>query len=58
MYSDSHSTKEETYNISIKNIYGRSRAAIALAGEIGNLTIYGVECAEGTPMFYDWERIF
>ncbi len=58
MYSYRHCTKEETYNISIKNIYGRGRAAIALAGEIGNLTIYGVECGENTPMFYEWEKIF
>jgi hypothetical protein len=58
LYGTRHATKDETYNISVKNVYGRSRAAIALAGEIGNLTLCGIECAEGTPMFYDWERVF
>ena len=49
-----HCTKEETYNISVKNIYGRGVAVIAMAGEVGNLTFYGIEGAEGTPMFHDW----
>ena len=51
MYGPRHCTKEETYNISIKNVYGAGNEALALAGEIGNLVIYGIECAEGTPMF-------
>ena len=54
MYGYRHCTKEETYNISVKNVYGRGIAVIALAGEIGCLTMYGIEAAEGTPMFYDW----
>ena len=54
MYGYRHCTKEETYNISVKNVYGRGIAVIALAGEIGSLTMYGIEAAEGTPMFYDW----
>ncbi len=37
----------------VKNVYGRGTAAIALAGEIGNLIIYGVECADGTVMIED-----
>ena len=56
MYGYRHCTKEETYNISVKNVYGRGKAVIALAGEMGNLTMYGIEAAEGTPMFYDWEE--
>ena len=58
MYGYRHCTKEETYNISVKNVYGRSRAVIALAGEIGNLTMFGIEAGEGTPMFYNWEKVF
>ena len=54
MYGSRHCTKDETYGISVKNIYGCGNAAPAIAGEIGNLVIYGVECAEGTKMFYDW----
>ena len=56
MYGSRHCTKDETYNISVKNVYGRGKAVVALAGEIGNLTMYGIEAAQGTPMFYDWEE--
>ncbi len=53
LYGTRHCTKEETYNISIKNVYAAGDEALALAGEIGNLVIYGIECAEGTKMFAD-----
>ena len=40
MYGSRHSTKDETYNISVKDVFGcGSRAAIHLAGAIGNLTL-------------------
>ena len=52
-YGARHSTADETYNITIKNVYARGIAAIALAGEIGNIAIYGIECAEGTVMIED-----
>ena len=51
LYGTRHCTKDETYNITVKNIYSAGDEAIALAGEIGNLVIYGIECAEGTKMF-------
>ncbi len=51
LYGTRHCTKEETYNILIKNVYAAGISALALAGEIGNLSIYGIECAEGTRMF-------
>jgi len=57
MYGSRHSTKDDTYNISVKNVYGRGKAVVALAGEIGNLVMYGIEAAEGTPMFYDWDEM-
>ena len=56
MYGSRHATKDETYNISVKNVYGRGKAVIALAGEMENITMYGIEAAEGTPMFFDWEE--
>ena len=57
LYGNRHSTKEETYNITIKNVYyAEGKAAIALAGEIGNLVMYGIECSEKTKMLLD-ERI-
>lgn len=56
MYGSRHSTEDETYNISVKNVYGRGKAVIALAGEMKNLVMYGIEAAEGTPMFFDWDE--
>ena len=56
MYGPRHCTKDETYNISVKNVYGRGFAVLAIAGEIGNLTMYGIEAAEGTPMFHEWDE--
>ena len=53
MYGERHSTREETYNITVKNVYGRGEAVIALAGEIGDLAMYGIECCEGTQMLLD-----
>ncbi len=53
MYGDRHATKEETYNITIKNVFGRGKAVIALAGNMKNLIIYGIEAAEGTQMLLD-----
>lgn len=51
LYGPRHCTKDETYNITVKNVYAAGGEALALAGEIGNLVIYGIECAEGTKMF-------
>ena len=56
MYGTRHATKEETYNISIKNVYCRSKYAIALAGEIQNLVMYGIECQDDCKMLLD-ERV-
>lgn len=52
-YGARHSTADETYNITVKNVYSRGKAAIALAGEIGKLVIYGIEAADGTVMIED-----
>ena len=55
LYGPRHCTTEETYNISVKNLYGRGIAVIATAGEIGNLTVENISGGEGTPLYYDWE---
>lgn len=53
MYGSRHATSDETYNITIKNVFSRGQYAIALAGAVQNLTMYGIECAEGTKMLLD-----
>ena len=50
-----HATEDEVYNISIKNVYGRGQAVLAFAGGMKNVTLYGIEGAEGTPMFHKWD---
>lgn len=42
LYGSRHSTKEETYNISINNVFGGGRSAVRLAGEITNCKITNV----------------
>ena len=50
LYGSRHATRDETYNITIRNIRSRAaNAAIALAGEIAQLTVEHVECFDGTP---------
>lgn len=48
MYGDRHSTAEETYNITIRNVYSRAAdAAVNLAGAITNLTLDNINTFDG-----------
>jgi hypothetical protein len=54
MYGSRHATADETCRITVRNVYSRARdGAIALAGEMTDLVLYGIECAEGTKMLRD-----
>ena len=53
MYGKRHATADETYNITIKNVYGEGEAAVALAGQMANVTMENVTSAEGTPLLLD-----
>lgn len=53
LYGTRHATEDETYNISIRNVVGRSDYAIALAGKMSGLSMYGIECREGCKMLLD-----
>lgn len=53
MYGTRHATSDETYNITIKNVFSRGQYAVALAGAVKNLVMHGIECAEGTKMLLD-----
>ncbi|MBQ9806434.1 MAG: hypothetical protein IJW49_08030 [Clostridia bacterium] len=54
LYGERHSTAEETYNISIKNIAGRGQAVLHLAGAIGTLTIENAVAMDGVPLAEDY----
>jgi hypothetical protein len=56
LYGIRHSTAEETYNITLRSIYGRGNYVISLAGVIAELTIEDIKAAPGTELLRD-ERI-
>jgi len=53
LYGTRHASKEETYNITIKNVLSRALYAVSLAGEIANLVMQGVECRDGCKPLLD-----
>ena len=53
LYGPRHSTKEETYNIQIRNVVGGGWYAVSLAGEIDRLVMYGIEAINGAKMVRD-----
>lgn len=53
MYGTRHATAEETYRITVRNVFARGRYAVSLAGEIGELVMYGIVCEDGTGMLID-----
>ena len=53
LYGERHATKDETYNIKVKNVYGNGEYAVSLAGDMRDFTMYGIECAKGTRMLLD-----
>jgi hypothetical protein len=56
LYGTRHATKDETYNITIRNVRSRSDYAVSLAGDMENVVLYGIEAYEGCRMLLD-ERI-
>ena len=57
LYGTRHATKEETYNITVRNVRSRAPYAIALAGEMDGLVMYGIECFDGAKMLLDNREI-
>ena len=58
LYGERHATRDETYNITVKNIHSRGEvAAISLAGAMKNVSIDAVECYDGTPQLQDNRNI-
>lgn len=53
LYGERHATKDETYNIAVRNVYGNGEYAVSLAGDMRDFTMYGIECAKGTRMLLD-----
>lgn len=56
MYGTRHATADETYNITVRNVRGGGDYVIALAGEIGNLTIENIEAFRGAELMLDQRK--
>jgi len=53
LYGSRHSTKEETYNITVRNVRSRAEAALALAGAMDNLITENIEGFDGAVSILD-----
>ena len=53
LYGERHSTCEETYNITVRNVRGRGTAVVSLAGAIANLEMSGIESIDGAELLID-----
>lgn len=53
MYGDRHSTCDETYNITVRNVRGGGQHVLSLAGATKNLVFYGIESLGETKMLLD-----
>jgi hypothetical protein len=53
LYGKRFCTKNEIYNITVKNVYGDGVYALALAGEIGNLSLVSVENGPHAKLLLD-----
>jgi len=54
MYGTRHSTPDETYNITIKNVRSCAEiAAISLIGGMKDVIVENIECIEGTRELED-----
>jgi len=53
LYGSRPATKEEIYNVSIKNVVGGGLYVLSLAGEIGNLTLHSIRAVNGAGMLHN-----
>lgn len=53
IYGERQSLPNETYNISINNVYGCGIAALALAGGMSDVKLGKIECAKTTELIID-----
>ena len=53
LYGTRHATEDETYNITVKNVYGGGDYVLCLAGAMKNLVLFGIEAKNGAKMLKD-----
>lgn len=56
LYGERNSTKDETFNIAIKNIYSRGNAAVNLVGEMTNVKCENIFGFDGCPVLINDEK--
>lgn len=52
-YGIRNATEDETYNITVKNVRGRGKSVLSLAGAMKNVLFYGLEAFHGATMLVD-----
>jgi len=57
LYGARHSTEDETYNITVKNVCGRGKYVLSLAGAMKNLVYFGIEAMDGAKMLKDARNV-
>lgn len=53
LYGGRHSTADETYNITVRNVRGRGWYVLSLAGAVGNLVTENLTAEDGTGLILD-----
>ena len=56
LYGTRHSTEDETYNITVRNVVGGGDYVLSLAGRLKDLELENIRAIGNTPLFLD-ERI-
>ena len=53
MYGSRHATADETFNITVKNVYSRAGAALRLAGAMSNCVFENIRTFDDAPIVID-----
>ena len=53
LYGERHSTEDETYNVTIRNVYGGGKHALFIAGAVKNLTLDNINAFNGAELILD-----
>ena len=53
LYGERHATEDETYNITVKNVFSRSRVAVNLAGKMKNVTFDNICGFDGNEILVE-----
>ncbi len=56
MYGERHSYADETFNITVRNVYSRGPSAVKIVGEMTNVKWDNINCFDGCKVAVDTEK--